>query len=264
MAGVQRARARDGRGPADAAARASTVPRDLRLQPGRVLHGACRGPQAAHHRRLRRARRHRHERHPPDRGDRRAGARAHGPSCGRLRGAGAARAGERGHHSGALRAARRRREGPPAQAVPVGHLPRAHAARGGPGAPVPLHLRALAQPRGRDPRPRHRQGVLRARQGSRDPAAIPVRGRRRPRGPGDRRLLAVRRAAQLRPARGRDRRASRLPLPRHGGGRSLHLPRHAQRGRRGRGGRCGEPPQGDGEGAAAPQVRPCRAPRGGG
>ena len=47
LAGLQRAGARPGRGPPPAAARADEVPRDLRQQPRRVLHGAGRRAEAA-------------------------------------------------------------------------------------------------------------------------------------------------------------------------------------------------------------------------
>ena len=48
----------------------------------------------------------------------------------------------------------------------------------GPGPAVPLHLRALAEPRRDRARPRVGRGALRAREGARGPAAV-RRGRRR-------------------------------------------------------------------------------------
>ena len=116
------------------------------------------------------------------RGDQRGGAPAHGPPRGGVRGAGAARAGARGHHAGPLGRAGRERAGPAAQVLPPADLPGADAARGGPGAPVPVHLGALAQPRRRRDQPGDRQGALRPRQGAAAAAAV-HRGRRVAAGP---------------------------------------------------------------------------------
>ena len=57
---------------------------------------------------------------------------------------------------------------PAEQPVHRADLPGADPARGRPRAPVPLHLGALAQPRGDRPRPGHRQGALRPGQGAAD------------------------------------------------------------------------------------------------
>ena len=88
------------------------------------------------------------------------------------------------------------------EAVQGAHLPGAHAAGGRPGAPVPLHLRAVAQPRRAGAQPEDRQGALRPGQGAAD--LPPVRGRRR---------------AAVRAARGRHRRAPQAAVPGHGRGR---------------------------------------------
>ncbi len=130
-------------------------------------------------------------------------------------------------------------------AVQGAGLPGPDAAGGRPGPPVPLHLRALAQPRGRRPQPQDRQGALRAGQGAAD--LQPVRAPGQP---------------ALRAARGRHPRAPQAALPRHGRARGAQLPGHPQRGPRGRGGRRGEPPQGAGEGAPAPALRAAGAARG--
>ena len=136
--------------PDAAAARARAVPGDLRLEPRRVLHGPGRRPQAAHRDRPRR-----HRRVGPDaraRCSRRISERAHelmDRHATVLHRAGAARARRRGHHARALGRARRGRAGAAAQVLPQADLPGAHAARRRPGAPVPVHLRALAQPRRR-------------------------------------------------------------------------------------------------------------------
>ena len=69
-----------------------------------------------------------------------------------------------------------RRAGRLHEHVPRPDLPGAHPARRRPGAPVPLHLRAVAQPRGRAAQPQDRQRALRPGQGA--AAAAPVhRGR---------------------------------------------------------------------------------------
>ncbi len=46
------------------------------------------------------------------------------------------------------------------------HLPGAHPAGGRPRPPVPLHLRPVAEPRGRAPRPRQRRAPLRPGEGA--------------------------------------------------------------------------------------------------
>ena len=228
-----------------AAAGAGPLPGDLHQQPRRVLHGPGGRPQAP---------------------DRRGRGRPR-----RLRAA-AAR-GARGHLDHVARADEAAREPVPrrdrAGVVPGRHragsvgrpgprraevlqaavqgagLPRADPAGGRPGAPVPLHLGALAQPRGRRAQPEDRQGALRAGEGAAD-------------------LRAVRAAGQpaVRAAGGRDRRAPQAALPRHGGARGPHVPGHPQRGPRGRGGRRREPARGAREGAAAAPVRAAGAARG--
>ena len=110
-----------------------------------------------------------------------------------------------------------------------------------PAHPFPYISGPLAQPRRRRAPPQDRHRALRPGQGAAD--LRPVRAGRQP---------------ALRAARGRHRRAPQEALPRHGGAEGAHLPRHPQRGPRGRGGRRGEPPQGAREGAPAAQVRPAR------
>ena len=78
------------------------------------------------------------------------------------------------------------RAGRPARHVPRGGVPGAHAAGRRPGAPVPVHLRPLAEPRGRAGQPQDRQRALRPRQGA--AAAAPLHpgdrpGRATPRSP---------------------------------------------------------------------------------
>ena len=86
LAAVQRAGAPAGHGPRRAAARAHPLPRDLRQQPRRVLHGARRRPQAAHRDRPRRAHRRRpraaraHRAHRPARARADAAARRRLPA----------------------------------------------------------------------------------------------------------------------------------------------------------------------------------------
>ena len=119
-------------------------------QPRRVLHGPGGRPQAPH--------RHRHRRALGLRASSRARCSSrsrwsrhelHGDARRGLRHAGAPGAASRGHHDRALgRADRgRARAGCAMFADPA--LPGADPARRRPGAPVPLHLRALAQPRRR-------------------------------------------------------------------------------------------------------------------
>ncbi len=245
MARVQRARARACRGPEPPAARARQVPRHLREQPRRVLHGAGRRPQAAH--------RHRHRGQGRQRLDAPRGARGHlrqehGPHAapGRaLPRPDRARARGRGHRGAPLGRGVRGRARPAHVVLQEQGVPGPHAARGRPGAPVPLHLRALAQPRRRRPQPLERHRAVRPRQGAADPRAL---RRRRP--------------PALRPSRGHHRRAPRRAVPRHGGAAAPHLPRHAQRGPRGRGGRRREPPAGARARAHAPPLRPARPARG--
>ena len=81
-------------------------------------------------------------------------------------------------------------------------LPGADPARRRPGAPVPLHLGALAQPRGPRPQPQDPHRALRPGQG-----------------PADLRALRAARQPAVRPARGHHRRAPQAALPGHGGAR---------------------------------------------
>ena len=255
MAAVQRARPAALHRPERAAARARPLPVDLLEQPRRVLHGASRRPQAPHRCWSRRAfglrpRTARAPRRPHPRL-----ARPHGSPRGRLSAPGAPGARGRGHPAAQADTADGGRPRVPAPLLRVAGLPRPHAARRRPGAPVPLHLGPVGQPG----RPAHRSEdgarALRPRQGA--AAAAPHgeaacragRGRALPR--------------PLRHARGRHRRAPRRALPRHGGARALHLPRHPQRGPRGGGGRRGEPPHGSREGTDASSFRCGCAPRGG-
>ena len=209
VARLQRPRARAGRGPQPAAAGARQVPGDLREQPRRVLHGPRRRAEA------------------PRRG-RPAGAQRGRPHPARAAGA---------HLRADAGPGRRAREGVPRRGVPGarqgGHpdqpvvvadrraardaldllhrdrLPGADPAGGRPGAPVPLHLRPLAQP-GRDrPRPRGPHRAVRAGEGAQQ---RPAPGPGRPRGPG-------RRVDHLPADRGPDRRAPVGAVHRHGGGR---------------------------------------------
>ena len=93
----------------------------------------------------------------------------------------------------------RARAGRPPAAVPGAHLPGAHPAGGRPGAPVPLHLRPVAQPRGHDRRLGDRGHPVRPGQGAAAAAPVPDR-----------------RAEPVRPAGGRDRRAPGRAVRGHG------------------------------------------------
>ena len=177
LAALQRARARAGRGPRPAAARAHPVPRHLRQQPRRVLHGAGGRPEAPPRRRRRRPGRQRHDAARGARGDLARVARADAAARRAVPRPGDAGAGRRGR-SQLLRwdRARRRRAEADAGAVHRADLPGADPAGRRPGAPVPLHLRAVAQPRRHDPQPGDGQGALRPGQGAADLPAL-----RRPR-----------------------------------------------------------------------------------
>ena len=96
-------------------------------------------------------------------------------------------------------------------------LPGPDAARGRPRPAVPVHLGALAEPRGVRARPGVRRGAVRARQGPGGAAALP---RARP-------------AEAPAPARGRDRALPRRALPGDGDPRAGGLPRHPRRRPRG-------------------------------
>ena len=129
--------------------------------------------------------------------------------------------------------------------VPRQHLPRADAARRRPGEAVPVHLEPLALARRHAARPRDGPAAPRARQGAGGAAALPARRRRR---------------RSLRDARGPDRHAPRLALPRHGDRGARGLPRHARRGLRDRGGGR-RPALGGRARAAPPPLRRGRARR---
>ena len=197
LAALQPAGARARGGRSAAAAGAHPLPRDLRQQPRRVLHGPGRRPQAPDRGRRRRPRGLRAD------ATRRAGAdldghgRAHLAARGGLPRADRARPRQGGHRARPLGPARPRGAEELQAAVQGARLPGAHPAGRGPGTPLPLHLRALPQPRRPRPQPQDRQGALRARQGAAD-------------------LQPVRAAGQpaLRPPRGRDRRAPQAALPR--------------------------------------------------
>ena len=161
-------------------------------------------------------------------------------------GGGTPRARRARHRDPALGPAHSGREGPDGRPVRRTDLPGADPARGGPVAPVPLHLRAVDQPRGAGPQSRDRRTPVRPGQGA--DRAVPVH----PAGRGP-----------LRRAGGRDRPAPQPAVQRHAGGPAPHLPGDPQRGRRGRGGRRREPAAGPGEGAAAAPGRPAAGAAGG-
>ena len=123
------------------------------------------------------------------------------------------------------------------------HLPGADAARGGRGAAVPVHLRALALARRARRRPGQRRGAVRPGQGA---------GRARP---------VRRRRAAARAARVGDRALPAVALPRDGDLRARALPRHPRRRLRGVG-RRRRPPRGRRVRAPAPPLRRRRAGRG--
>ncbi len=236
LAGVQRPGARALRGPGPVAARAGEVPRHLLQQPGRVLPGPrLRPPRAGGGRR----RGLEDPRRPQPRGAARRDPRAL-PGAARARrhrarhAAPAARGG--GDPDRRARRAERRRSRRPARDLPRAHLPRAHAAVRGPGAPVPVHLEPVPEPRGDRPRPGHRREPVRAREGPPAAPAIPRAPRRR----------------AARADRGSHRGTPRLPVPRDGDRVPPPVPGHPRRGRRGRGGRGRGPPVGDRERAVAP------------
>ena len=205
------------------APRAAEVPRHLRRQPGRVLHGPRRGPAR-----------------PGRREDRLAGTRSPLP-LGHHRPRGRARARARRAPLGRVRG---RRSALPCassgirvvsceeceraeleaveRALPRPDLPGAHAARRRPGPSLPVHLEPLAVARRPPARPEHRHRDLRAREGAEGGAAA----------------LRAHRPGRVRAARERDRPAPRPALPGHGDPLPRRLPGHARRGlhdlRRGR------------------------------
>ena len=126
-------------------------------------------------------------------------------------------------------------------------LPRAHPARGRPGAPVPLHLQPLAQPRRASSATRRRASDRFAR--VKVPPLLPALHR------------AARRRA-VRAARAGDRGAPRLAVPGDGHRRAAPVPRDPRRRLRARG-RGRGPPRGHRDRCCTPlEVRRRRAPRG--
>ena len=226
-----------------AAAGAAALLLDLRLEPGRVLHGAGGRAVRPDGRRDRRPRARRAA--PAEQIDaiQRAGAGARPAAAARLRRRAAPGAGGRGHPH---RLARRRQRGgapPDPPPLPRAGLPGADAAGDRPRPALPLHLEPLAEPRGAAARP----GV-----GGRD--------RRPGEGPegAARALPAGRRGGDLRAARAGDRGQPRRALPGHRGGRPRLLPGHPRRRlhrlRRGRRPAAGGPGR-----AAPPPLRRGRA-----
>ena len=163
-----------------------------------------------------------------------------------VRGGGATRARLARRRVAALARAHRPREGADAGAVRRADLPRAHSLGGGPGPPLPVHLRPVDQPRRPGPQPGDRDSPVRAREGADGAAAL---------------CPALR--GPLRGARGRHRAAPGPAVQRHASGAAPHIPGHPQRGSRSRGGRRREPPARPGERTAAAQGRPAAGAVGG-
>ena len=158
-----------------------------------------------------------------------------------------ARAGRRGHRAGAMGRSRPRAAAAVQAAVPGAGLPGADPAGRRPGPPVPLHLRALAQPRGR--------GRATRATGKEHFARVKVP----PICAGSCRLGQP----ALRAARGRHRaRTSSELFPGMEVLEAHTLPGHPQRGPRGRGGRRGEPAARRWRRSSAPPLRAAGAPRG--
>ena len=147
--------------------------------------------------------------------------RAEPPARRVLRQHGPARPGRAGHRDPALEGAVRHRAGGPAPAVPGADLPGADAAAGGPGPPVPLHLRPVAQPGGDDRRRAHRRDHVRQGQGAAAAAQVPHRGQAPVRAAGRRDRRAPHRAVR-RPGHPGAPRVPGHPHPRPGGGRGRH------------------------------------------
>ena len=248
LAAVQRPGSRARRGPRRPAARASQVHRHLLHEPRRVLHGAGgRPPQPG--------RRGRDE----ARSVRSHTARAAGPGggAGPRAGGGAGPAGHRGAgagtgqgepHAAAVGRAQQGRAPADVGTVRRADPPGAHAPRGRPGAPFPVHLPAVPQPGRGGGRRAERRRALRTGEGA---AAAPApAARRRQRHPAG-------------PHRGGHRRPPRRGVPRHESGRGIGVPGHPQRGLRRRRGRR-ERAARAGAGAVPPPVRrtgPARGPR---
>ncbi len=166
LARLQRPRARPGRGPRPAAARAGQVPRHLLVQPRRVRAGARLRPPGAGRGGDPGQDPGRHGPAPAAPGDRGPDRRARHPPGQPLHEGDRPGARGRRHRLLELGRARRRRPGVPRRGVRSPGLPGAHPARGRPGPPVPLHLEPVAQPRGRRARPRDPRAALRPGQGS--------------------------------------------------------------------------------------------------
>ena len=194
------------------------------------------------------------------RGDLDRRARADGPARPGLQRRGPAGPGRGGHHARALGRADRRPSRSGWAALPRPGLPGAHPAGRRPGPPVPLHLRALAQP--------GRRRASTPKTGTEHFARVKVP-------PLLPRFVAIeagrdrRRPEQCRPVQARfvpleDVIAAHLDqlFPGMEVLRAPHLPGHPQRGPRGRGGRRREPAAGAGEGADPAPVRPAGAARG--
>ena len=219
-----------------AAARARLLPQGLGRDAGRVLHGPdrradrpdrsrrepapARRPHAAADTRRRPRARPRAVRQPGEAVERRALPRSRRRADRRLE--------RRRARAGGARRARR-----PLRAR---DLPGADAARGRARPAVPLHLRALDQPRPVRGRPRDRRGALRPGQGAGGPATLLPRRAERP----------------LRAARARPLPLPARALPRDGDPRAVALPRHARR--RSRGGRRGRRPARGRRAPAAPRA----------
>ncbi len=101
-------------------------------------------------------------------------ARAHGPARRLLPRGRRSRPRRGGHPPGPLGRTRREGTGPSLHAVPAPDLPRADPAGGRPRAPLPVHLRPVAEPGRRRTQPRHRPQALRPGQGP--PAALALPG----------------------------------------------------------------------------------------
>ena len=143
--------------------------------------------------------------------------------------------------------ARRGRPQVPRRGVRGAHLPGAHAARGRSRPSVPVHLRPVAQPRGRSCATR-KSGERRFAR-VKVPLLLPaVRG--------DARRRAVR------AARAGHRRPPRRAVPGHGDREPLRLPGHPQRRPHARGGGGRRPARGGRVRAAPAPLRSGGAPRG--
>ncbi len=152
----------------------------------------------------------------------------------------------RAHRRRGVHGPRRRGPGAPAGRVRRQGVPGPDPARRRPLAPVPLHLRPLAEPRGRDRRSRRRSEPLRPGQ---DPADAPS-SRAPPRRP------------PVGPARGRRLVTARGALPGDGRRRRLSLPGDAQQRPRSRRRRRGRPPRRRRDRAPTQTIRGSGPPRG--